>query len=286
MSTKNRIKLNTWRWSTWIVCLVLIISACSGPAPTATNMPATAPQPPQFELKVNANEIEIPDGIPSGLVKLTSVNEDQDWHTTVIRRLNDDVKLEDFKAAFKENPRSTLPMTSFLGGPDIPAGKSLAGFYTLTRGTYIVVDNWNEPWHYSTFQVLGDSNTIGLPEASVAIEMKEYAISLPKSIPAGKNLWQFTNTGQALHNAVIFSLKPGRTTDDVIKFIKGETVEPPADYLAAWNMLTPGATSWGEIDLQPGDYLVADIIPDFAAGDGFNIEKNMYTTFTVTSTSQ
>jgi hypothetical protein len=32
-------------------------------------------------------------------------------------------------------------MTYFVGGPDVPGGKTISGYYNLTDGAYVVVDN-------------------------------------------------------------------------------------------------------------------------------------------------
>lgn len=249
------------------------------PAPTATAQAAT---PPQFTITLEAEAISIPDGIPAGLVELTIDNVDTQWHAAIIRQLNEGVSLEEFSATFQKEPRSTFPMTSFIGGPDVPAKTTIPGYYTLQSSTYVVVDNWAEPWRFASFQVEGETAQAQPPQAEVIVHMKEYAFEMPEALPSGRKLWQFTNQGQFLHNLGIIRLVEGKSMDDVIAWTKEQQGPEPFEYFTMWNILSPGATSWGEIELQAGDYLAVDFMPDFANEGGWNMEQGMVWAFTVT----
>jgi hypothetical protein len=268
--------------------MAISLAACSATAGTSSSIEpelvATAQpaQPPQFTITLNADEISIPDDIPAGLVELTIDNVDTEWHAAIVRYLNEDVSLDEFSAAFQQEPRSTFPMTSFAGGPDVPGGKAIPGYYTLQAGTYIVVDNWVEPWRFASFQVAGESAQSQPPPAEVMVKMKEYAFDMPKSLPSGRHLWQFTNQGEFLHNIGIIRLGEGQSMDDVIAWTKEPQGPEPYEYFTMWNILSPGATSWGQIELQPGEYLAVDFMPDFASEDGLNMEQGMVWKFTVT----
>ena len=248
------------------------------PAPATTAQPAT---PPQFTITLDAEAISIPNGIPAGLVELTIDNVDAKWHSAIIRKLNEDVSLEAFGAAFQEEPRSTFPMTSFIGGPDVPGGKTVPGYYTLGSGTYVVVDNWVEPWRFTSFQVEGETAQARPPQADVIVNMKEYAFEMPDSLPSGGQLWQFTNQGEFLHNIGIIRLGEGKSMDDVIVWTKEQQGPEPFEYFTMWNILSPEVTSWGEIELRPGEYLAVDFMPDFANEGGLNMEQGMVSAFTV-----
>lgn len=273
-------------------CLALLLAiglwGCSAtartPAPTELEptVAAEPARPPQFTITLNAEAISIPDGIPAGLVELTIDNIDTQWHTAIIRRLNEGVSLEEFSTAFKKEHSSTFPMTSFVGGPDVPGGKTMPGYYTLQSGTYVVVDNWVEPWRFTSFQVEGETVPARPPQADVIVHMKEYAFEMPKSLPSGKQLWQFTNQGEFLHNLGIIRLGGGKSMDDLIAWMKEQQGPEPFEYFTMWNILSPGGTSWGEIELQPGQYLAVDFMPDFASEGGWNMEQGMVSAFTVT----
>jgi hypothetical protein len=272
-----------------VFLLAIALAACSGAADTAAPAgPETAAEaepaaPPQFTITFDADEISVPDGIPAGLVAITVDNADTEWHSAIIRRLNEGVSLEDFAAAFEEEPRSTFPMTSFVGGPDVPGETAIPGYYSLTAGTYVLVDNWVEPWRFTSFQVGGETVQAEPPEAGVNVLMNEYAIDLPESLPGGSHLWQFTNEGEFLHNVGIIRLAEGQSVDDLVAWMNEQQGPPPFEYFGMWNIVSPGVTSWGELELQPGDYLAVDMMPDFASEGGWNVEQGMFQAFTVSS---
>ena len=235
-----------------------------------------------FTITIGADAISVPDGIPAGLVELSIDNVDSQWHAAIIRQLSEDVSLEDFAAAFEQEPRSTMPMTTFVGEPDVPGETTVPGYYTLNTGTYVVVDNWVEPWRFVSFEVNGETVQAEPPEAGVSVQLNEYAIEMPESLPDGSHLWQFTNDGQFPHNVGFIRLADDQSVDDVVSWLN-EPGPEPFEYFGMWNIISPGVTSWGELELQPGDYLAVDMMPDFASEGGWNVEQGMYQTFTVTS---
>jgi hypothetical protein len=115
------------------------------------------------------------------------------------------------------------------------------------------------------------------------VQMNEYAFKMPESLPNGRLLWQFTNQGEFLHNVGIIQLGEDKSMGDVITWIKEQQGPEPFEYFTMWNILSPGVTSWGEIELQPGQYLAVDFMPDFANEGGWNIEQGMAAAFTVTT---
>jgi hypothetical protein len=291
------------RWFVFLTFgLVVLLTACSGavaassetdvdsasvaaptlaptsePAPTPTQKPV---KPSHYEIILTAEGIDITEDIPPGLVKITTINKDTEWHSAIIRRLNDDVSLDEFSSAFQDDPRSTMPMTRFLGGPDISGGKKMPGYYNLSPGTYIVVDNVVEPWRFETFQVAGEPVQEDPPEIEiVTVEMSEYTFEMSNNVSSGKEIWRFTNKGEHLHNLGIIQLEEGKSIEDVAAWLNEQQGPPPFEYFGMWNLLSPGETSWGEIELPPGKYVAVDLVPDFASESGWNIEKGMWHEF-------
>jgi uncharacterized cupredoxin-like copper-binding protein len=77
----------------------------------------------------------------------------------------------------------------------------------------------------------------------VEVELTEYDIDMPESIPAGPTTFEVTNAGEIEHNLQI----TGEGIDEVF-----------AENLA------PGETETMEVDLQPGAYDVICPIPGHA----------------------
>jgi hypothetical protein len=266
-----------------LACL-LVLTSLAGCAPAAApaDSQTTPTTPPKFAITLGANAIEIPVGIGAGVVELVMVNADKEMHTGLLRQLNASHTLEEFRIAFEQDPRSTMPMTKFLGGPDVPPGAGISGYYTLEPGTYIAVDNQAEPWHYATFTVSGAARSPAPPPAAVSVKMREYTYDMPDSIRSGKHLWEFSNVGKSLHHLGIIQLKEGTTVESAVAWMKDPQGDPPGKVLAWWNMLSPGVTSLGEIELPPGKYYAVDMLPDFVSDGVVNAEHGMVKAFTVT----
>jgi len=266
-----------------LACLLLLASlAGCAPATTPADSKTVPTTPPKLTVTLGADAIEIPAGIGAGVVELTMNNVDKETHTGLLRQLNAGQTLEEFRAAFEQDPRSTRPMTKFLGGPDVPPGASISSYYTLDPGTYIVVDNLAEPWHYATFTVMSAAKPATLPPAAVRVKMREYAYDMPDSIPSGKRLWEFSNAGQSLHHLGIIQVNEGTTVESAVAWMKDPQGDPPGKVLAWWNMLSPGVTSQAEIELPTGKYYAVDMLPDFVSDGVTNADHGMVKAFTVT----
>lgn len=281
-------RLPTAAWvlvGTWL--LLVGLAGCTtivAPTDMATDADVTteAAAPPHFTITLDNGAITLPADISAGVVQLTMENVDTVMHTGLLRRLAADHTLEEFSTAFEQDPRSTLPLTEFLGGPDVSPGSAISGYYTLEPGTHILVDNWSQPWHYAAFTVTQPAMAAEPPTAAVSVTMREYAYDMPDSIPSGKHLWGFTNAGESLHHIGIIQLNEGATIDDVLAWSKDPQGPSPSTDLAWWNMLSPGVTSWGELDLPPGEYYAIDLVPDFVTMGMLNADHGMVKAITVT----
>jgi hypothetical protein len=251
------------------------------PTETAGQQPATT-EPTTYMITYGPDGASIPDGMPAGLVSLKVENKDKEWHAAIIRRLHDNITLDEFSSSFSEEPFSTMPMTQLLGGPDLAGGDSSLGFYSFQPGVYVLVDNWVEPWAFKSFEVSGEGIDVIPPNPGLSVIMSEYNFDMPGEIPAGRLLWKFTNSGEFPHNLGIVSFEEGQTLDDLIAWLQNEEGPPPWIDVAFWNVMSPGVTSWGEIELEPGNYMVLDFMPDFASENDFNVQKGMFKQITVT----
>lgn len=271
--------------------LALSLVACVAP-PIVTTPPAAstaeAAQPADaatasLVLRHTDDAIMIPDAIPAGLRRVTIENAGADWHASIIRRLQDDVTMEQFVAAFQENPFESLPLTVQLGGPDLPPGAVVETAFDFTPGQYVVVDNWTAPPRMQPFTVTpGDTADDPAPEAAVTVEMREHEFVMPATLAAGRQWWEFRNTGDTVHQVGIIRLAPDATVDDIVAWLDSEDGPPPWDDIAFWNVMSPGEASWGEIELPPGDFLVLDFLPDFANDGAANFALGMLKEITVT----
>ncbi len=290
---KSKSRRRLVRTATWasLFLLALTLVACVAP------LPAASPEPTELETDQPVAEsgmasitivhtedgITVPESIPAGLRHITIQNDGEEWHASIFRRLNDDVTMEQFEAAFQENPFGSLPLTTQLGGPDLAPGTSSENIFPLEPGSYVVVDNWTQPPRMQPFVVTANSEADDpVPVAAVTVEMREHEFVMPDTLQSGPQWWAFQNSGEAVHQAGVVKLAQDTTLDDVVAWLDTEAGPPPWEDIAFWNVMSPGQQSWGELDLPPGDYLVLDFLPDFAHDGAPNFTLGMVKEIVVT----
>lgn len=226
--------------------------------------------------------IALPEIVPAGVRLVTIQNNGDDWHASIFRRLNAGVTMEQFTAAFQENPFGSLPLTTQLGGPDLGPGQSAQVVLDLLPGQYVVVDNWVEPPRLVSFTAVDQAVASDTPpQAAVAVEMREHEFVMPETIKAGRQWWQFNNTGAAAHQVGVIRLVAGKTLDDITAWLESEEGPQPWEDVAFWNVMSPGQQSWGELDLPAGAFLVLDFLPDFDHDGAPNFSLGMVAELTV-----
>jgi hypothetical protein len=116
------------------------------------------------------------------------------------------------------------------------------------------------------------------PASGVVVEMTDdlrFTVS-PDPVPAGPQIWEFTNTGMhSPHHVVMFRVPDGTTSEAIVGEYQAMVAgTPPAgDALVAqfqWvgyaALQSGGQTTWAEFDLDPATYAVICFIIDPATG--------------------
>jgi hypothetical protein len=101
--------------------------------------------------------------------------------------------------------------------------------------------------------------------SDVQVSASEFAFDGADSASSGPQLWQVTNDGEALHNAVLVS---GDVEADVSA--GGSAVNDAmadADIAGAVGILSPGQVAYMVLDLESDSYTLVDTLPDGEGGD-------------------
>jgi hypothetical protein len=245
---------------------MLTLVACASPvlltppaeAPAVSTAPAVAPAS-GYVIELTDETQAAPPTMPAGIRNITAANKGQNLHAVVFRRLNEGVTLEQFTAAFAENPFASMRLTAQLGGPDVAPGASIAGYFDFRPGVHVLVDNAVEPRRFAAFTVEESAEVSpALPAAAVSVEMKDGELALPAAIKSGAQWWQFTNGGQQTHMMAIVKLAADKTVDDIVAWDETGEGPEPFEWVAFWNVMSPGVTSWGQLELPAGAYWVLD----------------------------
>ena len=264
--------------------MLLTPAACVRPA--ALVPPVAAPvvaSVPEIVIELTDDSLVMPETLLAGITRITAMNTGKEWHAVIFRRLNEGVTPEQFAAAFAENPFASLALTTQLGGPDVAPGTSAASYHQFLPGAHALVDNATVPPRFVPFTVAASTEAdTQPPAATVTVEMKEHEFIMPDEIKAGAQWWEFTNTGQNLHQMGIVILAPDKTLDDAIAWNETGEGPEPFEWVSFWNVMSPGVTSWGELDLPAGTYWVLDFLPDPTQEGLANMAQGMAKEITVT----
>jgi uncharacterized cupredoxin-like copper-binding protein len=96
----------------------------------------------------------------------------------------------------------------------------------------------------------------------VTVTAIDYAFQAPDTIPAGRTTFHLVNKGPDFHHVWLVKLQQGKTLKDLV-----EATKTPGP-LPAWavdvggpNAPMPGADNSATLDLEPGHYVMACVIP-------------------------
>ncbi len=281
-----------------------VVSACAPaapPAPAPTLAPGgAAPAGASIpEITVNAADYSFtsPDSIQAGYVRVKLVNAGQEPHHVQFMRLNDNVTFAQFQQALQQGEEEALALVTAPGGVGAvdPNGGTAEAIMSLTPGNYVLACFIASPdgvphlakGMLKPIQVAA-STTAGAaePSADVDVRLKDFAIDMPGTLPAGITTFKITNQGPELHEWNIFRLAEGKTMADVNQFFSqppgaAPAGPPPFSALGGLNGLSTNASAFVEMDLQPGSYVAICNIPSAANNGQPHSALGMVKEFTV-----
>lgn len=163
---------------------------------------------------------------------------------------------------------------AYVGAPDWPApGSSVSGVVDLAPGRYLLFDPFGgrQP---ATLLVEGNLAVSADPKSDLSVALHEMAIDLPETTFTSDPMrWKVTNSGGLAHDFAVVPVAPEMTEaqfGQILAMMMNPEADaaPPADlpdfvYLpvAAVSILAPQHTSWIDIQLDPGRYLVICMLP-------------------------
>ncbi|HET7621646.1 MAG TPA: hypothetical protein VFK39_07085 [Gemmatimonadaceae bacterium] len=180
-----------------------------------------------------------------------------------------------------------------MGGPEGPADGATDAWATLdlAPGNYVLTcllplpDGSGTHRSRGMFRALTVVSATGepaqMPHADVVVRMTDYTFDLPATVPAGRRLVRFENSGPHTHLAIVARLAPGKTLADAAAWQAKPEGPPPFVYVGGVTAMSPGRASIARLDLEPGRYLIACLDNDGTAPK-LHYEVGMVREFTVT----
>jgi hypothetical protein len=117
----------------------------------------------------------------------------------------------------------------------------------------------------------------------VTVTATDYAFQAPDTIAAGRTTFHLVNKGPDFHHIWLIKLEQGKTLKDLLEATKTPGPLPKwAVDVGGPNTPMPGGEAWATLDLEPGRYVAACVIPAMKDGQP-HFMKGMVKEMTVTA---
>ena len=262
-----------------VLSCALVGCAPDAPAAEATETTTTAsPAAPQ-ELVVRTRDFvfaDVPDTVQSGITTIRLLNEGPDMHHVQLMRIEEGHTFEELMTAMSSSGAPPAWVTD-VGGPNtpVPGGESAATL-DLKPGTYAMICFIPAPDGQPHVMkgmvrpltvVPSATASAPMPPAQVTMTLNDYTFDTNIPLVAGKQVVNVTNAAAQSHEVLVVKLEPGKTVDDVVRFIEKPAGAPPGAPIGGTTAIKAGETNQIMLDLlSGGDYAFICFIPD--AKDG------------------
>ena len=251
-------------------CLVLL-GACTAKTDESAKQPPAAVAPNVVTVHAMDFAYHAPDTVPAGLTTFKLENTGTTFHHLVIVRLDSGKTIADLSKAFATQGPPPHWM-AFVGGPNAPnPHASSNATVNLTPGNYAMVCMVDMPDHVPHFAKgmlhaftvtpsTGPAATA--PTADVDVTLSDYKFTLSKELKAGTHTFSVHTDAQQPHELELIQLAPGKTADDLMKWMEKPQGPPPASGIGGVTPMLPGSTAYFTADLTAGEYVMICFLPD------------------------
>lgn len=272
---------------------ILSLAACAGKEQAAADTVAKTAQsgdPSPAVVTVTAKDFafEAPAEIPAGLTTFRLTNDSKNFHHLILVRLDSGKTASDFTEAIKK-PGPFPAWAPIVGGPNAPnPSQQSNATLDVQPGNYVmlcVVDVPGGIPHVAkgmikALTVTASTATAKAPTPDVSIAMKEYGFDVSKPITAGSHTFEVKNTGAQDHEIEIIKLEPGKTVEDLGKWMAKPDGPPPGSAIGGVIAGKGTGPVYFTADFTPGSYVMMCLIPDAKDGKP-HLAHGMVQNFTV-----
>lgn len=218
---------------------------------------------------------DAPASIPAGLTTIRLVAKGKELHHVALVKLENGKSMADFAAALRTAGPPPAWMVDAGGvNPPRPGGTTEAT-QRLEPGNYVLacfVPGPDGKPHVmkGMMRALTVTPAVGPqapdPTPDVVITLSDYRFQLSRPLTAGKHVIRIDNAGQQHHELLLARLAPGKTAQDLAKWVDKMDGPPPGEPLGGIPAIAPGGHGYITVDLAPGNYGFLCFLPD--AKDG------------------
>jgi hypothetical protein len=237
----------------------------------------------------------MPSLLPSGWVDVTLKNNGRHIHQLAFAKLGSMSFAEFRQRAARDDFRDIPPDTVFVGGPgNVAPERSVTASLELEPGAYGVACFVHDPGDTRSHAAKGmvarvevqpsvlTSEAIPAAEAGTIV-MQEFGFELPPDFQGGGTV-AVRNAGSQVHELSIFEVASGSGIGDARNYLLARGGRPrgaaPFDAVGGVAALGPGRVAYVPLLLSPGEYVIADLLPDPATG-AIHAREGMIETITI-----
>ncbi len=256
------------------VPLAMLATAAIALGSCRPDKPAAAGGPNVLTVIAADYGFDAPAEVPAGLTAIRLVNQGPSLHHIQLMKFEDGKTLDDFLGALKGEKPPTWATPA--GGPAPPeVGGTSTSIEALEPGNYAlicfipaedgvphVVKGMSR-----ALKVVGPSRPAASePEADIVVKLVDYDFELSQPLTSGKHTIRVDNAGPQPHEIAIVRLNPGKKPADFTAWGMKPVGPPPGTIHGGVSGIMPGAHSFIEVDLPPGEYGLLCFLPDVRDG--------------------
>jgi hypothetical protein len=269
----------------------LMVAALVGACSQAPQAPVPVTGMPQVTIDAADFSYTAPETLNAGWVRVKLMNVGKEPHHVQFMRLNDGVTLQQFQEALKQGEGPALALVQLAGGVGaVDPSSAATAVINLPAGNYVIacfVTSADNVPHLAKGMIkpltvtAATGATASEPTATTTVRLKDFAIDMPDTLPAGNSVIKVINDGPEFHEWNIFRLGEGKTAQDIFAWFGNPAGPPPFSAIGGLNGLSKNFVGYAELDLKPGTYLAICNIPSGANQGKPHSELGMLKQFTV-----
>ncbi len=224
--------------------------------------------------------MELPDQVNAGRTLIVYENVGQESTHPFMLRLPDDVTVD--QALADLGPEAMEPPAWFLDA-DFPGfvGETLPGqtsfaVVDLEAGPHLILHD--SAVHLDVVATEATPAVTQNPPSDATVSLFEMGYEFPETLDAGRQVWEVENVGEEPHELLLIRSAVPATAEQIIALFSSESEDENAtpvgggpsfadiDPVGGVGWLSPGATAWTEVDLQPGTYAMICFVFDSETG--------------------
>jgi hypothetical protein len=255
---------------------------------------------PEVAITGTETGFEVPEEAPAGTVLLTFENTAPFPSGFTLIQLPEGVSMEDLMPPAAASPAAeeapadegfppALYDAIWAGGVFAMPGQTVQAVVMLSPGQWLMLgpDDTMPPGMLNVSGEAGEAPSA--PEDAIAVDLHNYQIVLPETIPAGPHVWSITNTGDEPHEMFISKTPERLTVEEAEKLLSMPPDATPEaglpnpeefEDVGGVAPISNGQTTMVEMNLEPGHYVAVCFIPAKDSGEPHAM-KGMVTIFSV-----